>query len=139
MAERGWPGALRWTALANGIAPTIVGGSLKHGGPDLGPTRARAEWLRMSVNGLGIADEAPGPDAPVDFIPKLTIRMVARLQGFPDDWQFVGKKTAQYRQIGNAFPTPVAAAVGHSIYAALTGAARATVGKDKDTRELAIA
>ena len=131
MSERGWPGAMRWAALANGIAPTIVGGSLKHGGPDLGPTRARADWLRMNVDGLGIANEAPGPDAPVEFIPRLTTRMVARLQGFPDEWQFAGKKTAQYRQIGNAFPAPVAAAVGRSIYAALTGTACATSGEDE--------
>jgi len=124
MAANGWPGALRWAAQANGIAPTIVGGSMKHGGPDLGPTRARADWLRLSVNGLGIADRAPGHDEPVDFIPKLTVRMAARIQGFADDWQFAGKKTAQYRQIGNAFPAPFAEAVGRSIRAALRGAAK---------------
>jgi len=136
MAERGWPGAMRWAAGANGIAPTIVGGSTKHGGPDLGPTRARAEWLRMGVDGLGLANEAPGPDMPVDFVPKLTLRMVARLQGFPDEWEFVGKKTAAYRQIGNAFPPPVAAAVGRSIYGAITGGAWASADEYESAREL---
>jgi DNA (cytosine-5)-methyltransferase 1 len=47
--------------------------------------------------------------------------MVARLQGFPDDWRFSGKKTAAYRQIGNAFPPPVAAAVGAEIARVLRG------------------
>lgn len=136
MAERGWPGAMRWAAGANGIAPTIVGGSKKHGGPDLGPTRARAEWLRLGVDGLGVGNEAPGPDVPVKFIPKLTLRMVARLQGFPDDWRFAGLKTAAYRQIGNAFPPPVAAAVGRSIYAAITGGARVAAYEDEHAREL---
>ena len=42
MAARGWPGAAAWARRATGIGPTIVGGSKKHGGPDLGPTRARA-------------------------------------------------------------------------------------------------
>lgn len=48
-------------------------------------------------------------------MPRLTVRMVARLQGFPDDWQFAGKKTAAYRQVGNAFPPPFARAVAGQI------------------------
>jgi DNA (cytosine-5)-methyltransferase 1 len=121
MGARGWPGAAAWAGRAAGIAPTIVGGSKKHGGPDLGPTRARAAWRELGVDGLGIADEAPGPDFPLTAMPKLTTRMVARLQGFPDTWQFSGRKTAAYRQVGNAFPPPVAAAVGRAIAAALIG------------------
>jgi DNA (cytosine-5)-methyltransferase 1 len=47
--------------------------------------------------------------------------MVTRLQGWQDDWgwRFSGRKTARYRQIGNAFPPPVAAAVGTAIRRAL--------------------
>lgn len=41
--------------------------------------------------------------------------MVARLQGFPDDWEFSGKKTKAYRQVGNAFPPPVAKAMGRQL------------------------
>lgn len=119
MAERGWEGADAWAKRANAIAPTIVGGSKKHGGPDLGPTRARRQWLELGVNGIGIADEAPGREFPVDGIPKLTTRMVARLQGFGPKWEFSGKKTAAYRQVGNAFPPPVAAALGKSVATAL--------------------
>jgi DNA (cytosine-5)-methyltransferase 1 len=53
--------------------------------------------------------------------------MAARIQGFPDAWQFAGKKTASYRQIGNAFPPPVAQAIGTSILAALEAASKRTV------------
>lgn len=119
MASGSWPGAAGWVQGAAGIAPTIVGGSKKHGGPDLGPTRARAAWRQLGVDGLGIADEAPGPDFPVAGMPKLTTRMVARLQGFPDAWEFAGRKTAAYRQVGNAFPPPVARALGEAIVVAL--------------------
>jgi DNA (cytosine-5)-methyltransferase 1 len=122
MGSRGWPGTDAWARRAAGIAPTIVGGSKKHGGPDLGPTRARAAWREMGVNGLGIADEVPGPSFPVDEAPKLTVGMVARLQGFPDDWAITGRKTAAYRQVGNAFPPPVARALGTTIATALGGA-----------------
>jgi DNA (cytosine-5)-methyltransferase 1 len=113
MAANGWKGAKQWAKRANVIAPTVVGGSHKHGGPDLGPTRARKAWASLDVDGLGIWNDAPARD----FVgrPRLTVRMVARLQGFPDEWQFAGGKTAAYRQVGNAFPSPVACAVAEQI------------------------
>lgn len=118
MAAGGWKGVDAWAANADEIAPTIVGGSKKHGGPDLGPTRARRAWEVLGVNGKTIADEPPEPD--FEGLPRLTVRMVARLQGFPDDWQFSGRKTAAYRQVGNAFPPPVACAVARNINKAIT-------------------
>ncbi|OFZ79886.1 MAG: hypothetical protein A2583_06370 [Bdellovibrionales bacterium RIFOXYD1_FULL_53_11] len=48
--------------------------------------------------------------------------MAAMIQGFPSDWEFVGKKTPAYRQVGNAFPPPVAKAVALQIEKALTAA-----------------
>jgi DNA (cytosine-5)-methyltransferase 1 len=118
MAEGGWRGVEKWVAEADEIAPTIVGGSKKHGGPDLGPTRARAAWASLGVEGRTIAYEAPGPFH--DGMPRLTVRMVARIQGFPDEWHFTGAKTNAYRQVGNAFPPPVAQAVSAQIAKALS-------------------
>jgi DNA (cytosine-5)-methyltransferase 1 len=120
MAANGWKGAAAWAKQANEIAPTIVGGSHKHGGPDLGPTRARKAWATLGVDGLGLANDVPGPEFPIDGIPRLTVRMVARLQGFPDEWQFAGGKTQSYRQVGNAFPPPFARAVAEQIKLCLT-------------------
>lgn len=124
VAANGWAGAERWaTEVATTIAPTLVGGSEKHGGPDLGPTRARAQWRRLGVDGLGLADHgvAPGPDWPEDKPFKLNVRMAARLQGFPDTWKIdeVLRKTNAYKTMGNAFPPPVARAVGVAIRRAL--------------------
>jgi len=122
MRANGWRLATRWKEAANDIAPTLVGGSKKHGGPDLGPTRAKRAWDALGVDGHIIAEQAPEPN----FIgnPRLTCRMAARLQGFPDDWKFFGKKTSTYRQIGNAFPPPVACAVGRQIVECLNTAAK---------------
>jgi DNA (cytosine-5)-methyltransferase 1 len=127
MSVHGWTGADAWRDRANSIAPTLVGGSKKHGGPDLGPTRSRIAWAALGVDGRGLANESPT----ADFVgmPRLTVRMCARVQGFPDDWQFAGKKTASYRQVGNAFPPPVAHAVSARIAAAIEHAAASRLMK----------
>ncbi|MEU9318016.1 DNA (cytosine-5-)-methyltransferase [Streptomyces sp. NPDC048295] len=106
-----------------GVAPTLVGGSKKHGGADLGPSRAKAAWSQLGVSGMGVANDHDlgvvkksqgrdlfGPDGPM-----LTVEQASIIQGFPADWKFTGGKTAQYRQVGNAFPPPVAKVVGQAI------------------------
>ncbi|WP_327118230.1 DNA (cytosine-5-)-methyltransferase [Streptomyces sp. NBC_01341] len=106
-----------------GVAPTLVGGSKKHGGADLGPSRAKAAWALLGVSGVGVANsheesvrkKSQDRDLFRETGPMLTVEQAAIIQGFPSDWKFSGGKTAQYRQVGNAFPPPVAAAVGKSI------------------------
>jgi len=117
MSSLGWENVDSWKLLANNIAPTLVGGSKKHGGADLGPTRAKQSWALLGVDGKGLADAPPinGSRA----MPRLTLKMAALIQGFPKEWQFAGKKTPAYRQVGNAFPSPVAKAIGLSIKKAL--------------------
>lgn len=117
MSAAGWRGAKFWRKRANQAAPTLVGGSKKHGGPDLGPTRAKKAWAALGVDGRGIADAPPARD--FAGMPRLTVEMAALLQGFPPEWKFSGRKTNAYRQVGNAFPPPVARALARSIAAAL--------------------
>jgi DNA (cytosine-5)-methyltransferase 1 len=117
MKSNGWRKAELWATKADQIAPTLVGGSKKHGGPDLGPTRAREAWRRLGVDGIGVADAPPEPS--FRGLPKITVPMAALVQGFPSDWQIAGRKTHAYRQVGNAFPPPVAFAVGSAIAAAI--------------------
>jgi DNA (cytosine-5)-methyltransferase 1 len=134
MGSRGWEGAVGWAKRANSIAPTLVGGSKKHGGADLGPTRAKQAWLQLGVDGKGIADEAPAADAPLDYVPRLTNGMAARIQGFDPAWKFAGGKTSVYRQIGNAFPPPVANAIGASIAEALGAVASRSTSTGTELR-----
>ncbi|QDP20015.1 DNA cytosine methyltransferase [Sphingomonas xanthus] len=130
MASNGWLGADKWRERANDIAPTIVGGSKKHGGPDLGPTRAKKAWASLGVNGHTLAEEAP--DSDFVGMPRLTVPMVAKLQGFPEDWKFVGRKTAAYRQVGNAFPPPVAEAVAKRLKKAIAAQKSVRVSRSRD-------
>jgi len=129
MRSLGWENVENWKRQANGIAPTLVGGSKKHGGADLGPTRARAAWANLGVNGMGLAEYPPING--YKSMPKLTIKMTALIQGFPKDWIFVGKKTPAYRQIGNAFPPPVAKAIGCSIINAFNEYEKETIKRSR--------
>uniref|UniRef100_UPI0035E443C2 DNA cytosine methyltransferase n=1 Tax=Actinomadura litoris TaxID=2678616 RepID=UPI0035E443C2 len=124
MASRGWGGAAEWRLMANEVAPTIVGGSKDRGGADLGPSRTKRIWARLGVNGGSLADEVPGPEFVLDpegegGLPKLTVPQAAVLQAFPDDWTFAGRKTSRYRQIAQAIPPPLAAALGRRIAQAI--------------------
>lgn len=122
----------QWLAKAkakNTVAPTLVGGSKKHGGADLGPTRAKRAWEELGVDAHGVAEPlGQTKDEDRDLFgprgPKLTVAQAALIQGFPEQWKFVGRKTAAYRQVGNAFPPLVAQAVGEAIFEALNAADR---------------
>ncbi|WP_329134614.1 DNA cytosine methyltransferase [Streptomyces sp. NBC_00670] len=121
-------------AAGRGVAPTLVGGSRKHGGADLGPTRAKRAWGALGVNAMGVANDRgecdPERDLFRDAGPMLTVEQAAIIQGFPRGWKFQGKKTARYRQVGNAFPPPVAEAVGRAIAAILRPEHREELLKD---------
>lgn len=128
-----------WQGQRDGIAPTLVGGSKKHGGADLGPSRAKAAWKLLGVNAMGVANATTDVEVKGSWErdllraegPMLTVTQAAMIQGFPEEWDFAGDKktektlpgkTAQYRQVGNAFPPPVAHAVGESIAKVLRAA-----------------
>ena len=121
MAENGWPGAAAWAERANEHGPTIVGGSEKSGNQGFSSNLQLKDWEARHIDARRIVLEAPGPDVPDDDIPGLTLRMGARLQGFPTSWVFQGAVRDQRRQIANAFPPIMACAVGLAIREALTG------------------
>lgn len=127
MKSNGWEKAGEWRLKANTVAPTLVGGSKKHGGADLGPSRAKAAWAKLGVDGKVIADEPPAEG--FEGMPRLTVQMTAILQGFPKEWKIAGRKTSAYKQVGNAFPPPVAAAIGAAIQQALVMAPQAATAK----------
>ncbi|MGW6920679.1 DNA cytosine methyltransferase [Streptomyces sp. NPDC054950] len=125
MKARGWRDAAKWAAQADVIAPTIVGGSWDRGGADLGPTGAKQKWARIGVDGVTVADQVPGadfvwdPDLGRSGLVPLTVDQVALLQGFPVEWRIAGRKTARYRQVGNATPPSLAWALGKAITSVL--------------------
>lgn len=116
----GWKGYDEWVKIANRIAPTLVGGSKSSGKYAYGSNFTRKTWESLGIDSRSLTDQAPGPDHQGLF--KLTLRMGARLQGFPDDLEFKGSKMSIKSQIANALPPIMAKLVGLAIHSVLTGA-----------------
>ncbi|MBY5786710.1 DNA cytosine methyltransferase [Rhizobium leguminosarum] len=120
MAANGWEGAYEWARErreSDAVASTIV---TRRGKPR---AKEAARWGSKGVDIAGLPETAPTREqaARPGFMPALTARMRARLQDFPDEWEFVGGKQATADQIGNAVPPRMAAAIGLAIHGALKG------------------
>lgn len=103
-----------WRDLPDEIAKEYMGSSYYSGGGRTGMAR-RISWdepcLTLTCSPAQKQTERCHPDETRPF----TIREYARIQSFPDDWEFVGSMSEQYKQIGNAVPVELARAVGLSI------------------------
>lgn len=91
-----------------------MGGSFYLGGGKTGMARRLAMDEPSLTLTCSPAQKQTERCHPIETRP-LTVREYARIQTFPDDWQFAGTLSAQYKQIGNAVPVNLAWAVGRSI------------------------
>lgn len=105
-----------WRDLPADLQREALGGAWDAGGGKTGFYR-RLSWdapsptITTAANRKGSAMCHPTANRPV------SVRECAALQGFPDDWFFSGSMSAQYRQIGNAVPVPLAKAVAEAFNA----------------------
>lgn len=82
--------------------------------------RRRFEALQIWPNGVGLTRDAARRFVAENGHFRLSVPDVAIIQGFPDDWPFVGATYMQLGQIGNAVPPPLGYAVASSVAAALS-------------------
>ena len=103
-----------WRDLPLEIQKEYMGGSFYLGGGKTGMAR-RIGWdepcLTLTCSPAQKQTERCHPDETRPF----TVREYARIQTFPDAWDFVGSMAQQYKQIGNAVPINLATEVGYSI------------------------
>ena len=103
-----------WRDLPLHIQKDFMGASFYLGGGKTGMAR-RIGWdepcLTLTCSPAQKQTERCHPDETRPF----TVREYARIQTFPDDWQFSGPMAQQYKQIGNAVPVNLGREVGYSI------------------------
>ncbi len=106
-----------WRDLPEELIPAAMGGAYKSGGGKAGFYR-RLSYSQPSPT----ITTSPAQKATMLCHPKfdrtLSVKEYARLQQFPDDWIFIGTTAAKYRQIGNAVPIGLGAAIGLAVIAA---------------------
>nr|WP_208293405.1 DNA (cytosine-5-)-methyltransferase [Myroides indicus] len=103
-----------WRDLPIDIQKEFMGASFYLGGGKTGMAR-RIGWdepcLTLTCSPAQKQTERCHPDETRPF----TVREYARIQTFPDDWEFAGSLAQQYKQIGNAVPVNLAKELGYSI------------------------
>lgn len=103
-----------WRDLPIDIQKEYMGGSFHLEGGKTGMAR------RLSLNEPSLtltcapAQKQTERCHPTETRP-LTVREYARIQTFPDEWNFAGSLSSQYKQIGNAVPVNLAYAIGRSL------------------------
>lgn len=103
-----------WRDLPIELQKEYMLGSFYLGGGKTGMAR-RLSWNEPSLTlTCAPAQKQTERCHPSEHRP-LTTREYARIQTFPDDWQFAGSATQVYKQIGNAVPVNLALAVGKAI------------------------
>lgn len=119
-----------WVDLPEDVAKEYMGKSYYSGGGKRGMAR-RISWdepcLTLTTSPAQKQTERCHPDETRPF----TIREYARIQSFPDEWEFAGSISSQYKQIGNAVAVKVAEAMGEQLIKTLD---KKTSKKELQTR-----
>lgn len=108
-----------WRDLPLEIQKDFMGKSFYSGGGRTGMAR-RLSWdepcLTLTTSPSQKQTERCHPDEVRPF----TVREYARIQTFPDWWEFKGSMSDKYKQIGNAVPVKLAFQLGQAIVSCLS-------------------
>lgn len=107
-----------WKNLPDDLQRKYMGGSYHLSGGKTGMAR-RLSWDQPSLTLTCSPAQKQTERCHPDETRPLTVREYARIQTFPDDWEFSGKVTAQYKQIGNAVPVNLGYHIGRCVLASL--------------------
>ena len=108
------PPGCNWRAMPEEEQRKALGNAFAAGGGKTGFFR-RLSWSEPTPTIVAKPNRKSCAICHPDVTRPLTVRESARVQGFPDDWTFVGSMHEQYLQIGNAVPVGLGAAIGRSL------------------------
>jgi DNA (cytosine-5)-methyltransferase 1 len=108
-----------WRSLPKDLQKKALGNSFHSGGGKTGFFR-RLAWDAPSPTITGKANRKGTSICHPAYTRPLSVRECARVQGFPDDWDFSGAMNRQYLQVGNAVPVHLGEAIGRAILDART-------------------
>ena len=105
-----------WRDLPKELIPEAMGGAFESGGGKVGFYRRLSYSQPSPTITTAPAQKATMLCHPTKDRP-LSIKEYARLQQFPENWEFTGTTAAKYKQIGNAVPIGLAKAIGEAVIA----------------------
>lgn len=103
-----------WRSLPEEVAKSYMKKTYKNGGGNTGVAR-RLSWDKPCYTLVCSPSQKTSEFCHPDETRPLTVRESARIQTFPDDWEFCGTVREQYAQIGNAVAVQFAKELGDSI------------------------
>ena len=103
-----------WKNIPDDIRKDAMGGAYESGGGKTGFFR-RLSYSEPSPTLVTSPTQKMSLLCHPKFNRPLSVREYARIQGFPDTWQFKGSIAAQYKQIGNAVPIQLGNALGEML------------------------
>ena len=109
-----------WRDLPDKLQREYMGASYFMGGGKTGMAR-RLSWDEPSLTLTCAPAQKQTERCHPEETRPLTVREYARIQSFPDAWQFTGASTSQYKQIGNAVPVNLGYHLGKCLIAMLEG------------------
>ena len=112
-----------WKDLPDDIQREYLKGSYHLPGGKTGMAR-RLAWNEPSLTLTCAPAQKQTERCHPEHTRPLTVREYARIQSFPDEWQFTGSMANKYKQIGNAVPVNMAYHIGRAIRAMLAGEGR---------------
>lgn len=121
-----------WRSLPQHLTAEAMGGAYESGGGKVGFYRRLAFWQPSPTLVTSPIQKATLLCHPRELRP-LSVKEYARIQGFPDSWQFSGSTAESYRQIGNAVPVPLGTALGQMLMSVALGDSEVRVKRMRGT------